>query len=144
VEDSRDGIAYLTSNPSPAERLHFARAAAVAIRCFHDAGGWHPDLHLGNLLVYGERKSARVLVIDLDRASAGTASNASTRMRELMRLQRSVEKRGFDVALGPRARACFLSAYTRHDRTLRRALYSHLPRELRTLQRHRLGYRLSR
>lgn len=144
VEGSRDGIEFLDSYATLAERLSFAEAAANAIRDFHDAGGRHPDLHLGNLLLCGPSAKARVLVIDLDRAVAGVPSNASTRMHELMRLQRSVEKRGFERALGPRARARFLSAYTRGDRALRRALWANLPRELRSLRRHRLGYRLAR
>ena len=144
VEDSRDGIAFLSANPREVERLNFAEAAASAIRDFHDAGGRHPDLHLGNLLLCGPRAEARVLVIDLDRAVAGVPSDPSTRMRELMRLQRSVEKRGFERSLGPRARARFFSAYTRGDRALRRALWANLPRELRALRRHRLGYRLAR
>lgn len=144
VEDSLDGIAFLASRPSPAARLHFAEAAAAAIRSFHDAGGRHPDLHLGNLLLCGRGAGARVLLIDLDRAAASTPPDASTRMRELMRLQRSVEKRGYQTALGARARARFLAAYTRGERALRRALYAQLPRELRALRWHRLGYRLLR
>ena len=144
VEDSRDGIEFLASRPTIAERLSFAEAAAAAIRDFHDAGGRHADLHLGNLLLCGPRAESRVLVIDLDRAVAGVPSDAPRRMRELMRLQRSVEKRGFERALGPRARARFLSTYTRGDRALRRALWSNLPRELRALRRHRLGYRFAR
>lgn len=144
VEDSRNGIELLDSRASLPERLNFAEAAANAIRDFHDAGGRHPDLHLGNLLRCGPSAKSRVLVIDLDRAVAGLPPDASTRMHELMRLQRSVEKRGFEHALGPRARARFLSAYTRGDRALRRALWANLPRELRTLRWHRLGYRLAR
>jgi len=134
----------MSSEPSPPECLHFAESAAVAIRRFHDAGGRHPDLHLGNLLLQGRGPDARVLVIDLDRAVAGAPCDASTRMRELMRLQRSAEKRNFQAAMRPRTRARFLSTYTRGERTLRRGLYAHLPRELRRLRWHRLGYRLRR
>jgi len=144
AENSRDGIAFLASQPSIAECRHFAEAAAAAIRIFQDGGGRHPDLHLGNLLLHGQGADARVLVIDLDRAVAGVPSDASTRMRELMRLQRSAEKRGFHASLAPRLRARFLSTYTRRERAMRQALRTHLPRELRRLRWHRLGYRLSR
>ena len=144
VEDARDGITFLSGEPSAGDCLHFAESAALAIRRFHDAGGRHPDLHLGNLLVQGRGPDAGVLIIDLDRAVAGAPAQPSARIRELMRLQRSAEKRNLQAVLAPRPRARFLSAYTQGERALRGQLCAHLPRELRRLRWHRLGYRLRR
>ena len=64
-------------------------------------------------------------------------------MQELMRLQRSLEKRGLDGVVGPRGRAAFLSAYCGEDRALRRALLACAGREQRRIALHRLGWSAS-
>jgi hypothetical protein len=61
-------------------------------------------------------------------------------MAELMRLHRSVVKRGLSEVVGPRGCARFLDAYTGGDRVLRRALLAHLPVERVRLALHRLAY----
>jgi hypothetical protein len=62
-------------------------------------------------------------------------------MRELMRLYRSLVKRGLLEQVGPRGCARFFAAYVDRDRALRRALLAHLPRERRRVALHALGYR---
>jgi tRNA A-37 threonylcarbamoyl transferase component Bud32 len=143
VEDAIDGVAFFESAPDPARVRQATDAVARAVRRFHDAGGRHPDLHVKNLLLRqrGERRSA--LVIDLDRAQAGEPPDPARRMRELMRLYRSLVKRGYAESLGARGCARFVSSYTAGDRTLRRALLHSLPRERRRLAWHRAGYRLA-
>jgi hypothetical protein len=61
-------------------------------------------------------------------------------MAELMRLYRSLLKRGLREVVGSRACARFLAAYTAGDRELRRELLSHLPRERLRLTMHALRY----
>lgn len=145
VEGAIDAAELLASAPSR-QRLHAAaRAAGRALRRFHDAGGSHPDLHLGNLLVRECGGTPEVLIIDLDGASADAIPGAAQRMEQLMRLHRSLHKRDLlRAAGGDRASVCFLHAYVAGDRTLRGALLAHLPAEQRRLARHALLYRPQR
>lgn len=139
---TRDGSALLGASPPPAALAAAIDAAASAVRRFHDAGGRHPDLHLGNLLLRERGAGSEALVIDLDRARVGAPPDARLRMRELMRLYRSVVKRGHAEQVGARGCARFLRAYCAGDRTLRRALLAQLPRERRRLARHAFSWTL--
>jgi tRNA A-37 threonylcarbamoyl transferase component Bud32 len=121
--------------------LRGARAAGAAIRRFHDAGGSHADLNIKNLLLCDCGAGIEVIVIDLDRARADRPPSPARRMRELMRLVRSIHKRGVAEVVGMRGAAAALSAYCAGDRALRRALLAHLPRERRRLARHKWLYR---
>lgn len=143
---------WLRSHPEPpfvAEKDPFtqvARRVARAIRRFHDCGAVHGDLHPGNLLLDPEptedaAADVRVRLVDLDRAQWRGAIGPAERLRDLMRLRRGLEKEGAAVDL--RLQSVFWSAYCDGDRTLRKAMRRHLPRELRRNQRHRLGWRLT-
>ncbi len=142
--DTRDGAALLGSAPTPARLGASIEAAARAVRSFHDAGGRHADLHVGNLLFREQDGRSEALVIDLDKARAGAPPDARRRMRELMRLYRSLVKRGADAEVGARGCARFLRAYCAGDRALRRALLAGLPRERRRLARHARSFRRAR
>ena len=135
--DTVDGIALLEAEPSAADAHLALVAAAQAVRAFHDAGGRHLDLHLGNLLF---RASAECLVIDLDKARRVRQVRASARMSELMRLYRSLARRDLLRRLGPDPCDRFLAAYTAGDSSLRSALLHHLPRERARLALHRLAW----
>lgn len=144
VEDSRDGLAWLEGRPGPRRVARAARAVGAAIRRFHDAGGRHADLHLKNLLLRERELAAagpEVFVIDLDGARVGSPPAPARRMRELMRLARSLEKRGVAAQVGPRGCAAALAGYCGADRALRRALLRHLPAERRRNALHALAYR---
>jgi 3-deoxy-D-manno-octulosonic acid kinase len=131
VEGARDGLAWL-ADPHPGERIEAAaRAAGRAVRRFHDAGGRHADLHLGNLLLREGADGPEVLVIDLDGARAEAPPDPRRRMRELARLHRSVLKRRLQERVGRSGRAAFLAAYLDGDATLGRALAAHWPAERR-------------
>ena len=143
AEGARDGVALLASEPARPRLVRALEAAARAVRRFHDAGGRHPDLHLGNLLFREGERACEALVIDLDGARAGEPPAAARRMRELMRLYRSVAKRGFAARVGARGCARFLSAYCAGDRALRRALLAALPRERLRLARHVVSWRIA-
>jgi hypothetical protein len=138
---AEDAQRFLARGPARAELRAAARAAGDAVRRFHDAGGRHADLHLGNLLLRRRGAALDALVVDLDKARAGAAPDAARRMRELARLWRSAVKRGLAGAVGARGCAAFLAAYTRGDRELRHALLAHLPRERLRLRLHQLGWR---
>jgi 3-deoxy-D-manno-octulosonic acid kinase len=140
-DDTRDGLAWIDARPTRRALAAVARAAARAVRRFHDAGGRHADLHLGNLLLRERPGGVEVLVIDLDKARVGAAPDAARRMRELMRLYRSLAKRGAADAFGARGCARFLHAYCGGDRALRSALLARLPQERRRLSRHARSWR---
>jgi hypothetical protein len=139
--DTRDGAALLDAAPTPARLGAAIESAARAVRRFHDAGGRHADLHVGNLLFREQDGCSEALVIDLDKADAGTPPDGRRRLRELMRLYRSLVKRGADAEVGARGCARFLRAYCAGDRALRRSLLAGLPCERRRLARHVRSWR---
>ena len=137
--DTVDGIAFLSDAPESDTVLRAAAAAGRAIGCFHERGGSHRDLHIGNLLVR-IRPEIEVVVVDLDRARQIDPVSPSQRMRELMRLQRSLVKRRLTETVGARGYSCFLAGYTGGDRRLRGELLSHLGRERLRIALHALWY----
>ena len=139
--DAVDAAAFLASAPGRSRTLRAAAAAGRALRRFHDAGGSHPDLHAGNLLLREGLAGCEALLVDLDRARGDLPPAAPARLAEMMRLYRSLVKRGLAGRLGSRGCAAFLRAYTGEDRVLRRSLLRNLPREMRRLALHRLGWR---
>jgi len=141
-EDTLDGIALLASGAGAAMRRQAASAAGSAVRALHDAGGRHPDLHIGNLLFRARGARIQALVVDLDRARVAAPLEAAERMTELMRLHRSLVKRGLLAEVGARGCAGFFASYTAGDRKLRGALLRRLPRERARLAIHALGWRL--
>ena len=62
---------------------------ARAIRRLHDAGIWHRDLSIGNVLLVGIRDEGpdQVFVIDLNRARVTSRLTTSQRTRDLCRLR---------------------------------------------------------
>jgi 3-deoxy-D-manno-octulosonic acid kinase len=138
--DAIDAGEFLSKCPERERLLAVAEAAGTALRRFHDAGGRHADLHVGNLLIQDEGSSPRMLLVDLDRARIEPRVSARRRMAEIMRLYRSLVKRRFHAALAPETAVHFLDAYTAGDTDLRNALLAQLPRERLRLAIHRLGY----
>jgi 3-deoxy-D-manno-octulosonic acid kinase len=140
IEGARDGVAWLAARPPEAALLATAEAAGRAVRRFHDAGGRHADLHVKNLLVR-DGDAPRVFVIDLDKGRAGEPPSARRRMRELMRLRRSLVKRGLLEQAGEAARRAFFSGYVAGDERLARALLACYARERRSGDLHARLYR---
>lgn len=139
-EGAIDGLRFLETAPA-AQRVETAcRAAGRAARRFHDAGGRHRDLHLGNLLLRETDGGTDCIVIDLDRARVGTPPTSSARMAEIGRLLRSVLKRRLWSRVGDAGTRAFLDAYTAGDSALRDALLGHWPRERRRLALRGLGH----
>jgi tRNA A-37 threonylcarbamoyl transferase component Bud32 len=143
-EDTQDASAFLAARPDPARLYRAIAAAARAVRTFHDAGGRHADLHVKNLLLRETPGSTACIVVDLDKARAASDATPAERMAELMRLFRSLVKRGFLDQVGARGCSRFLSAYCADDRRLRAAMHRRLEPELRKVELHRVSYRARR
>lgn len=143
-EDTLDGLSFLDAGPSWRRIERAMRAAGRSIRMLHDAGGRHRDLQIRNLLIREDADRAEVVIVDLDAARITGNIRPSQRMRELMRLYRSLHKRRLTSALEPRALASFFSAYLDGDRELRSAMRAWLPVERTRIAAHSLFYRLAR
>jgi 3-deoxy-D-manno-octulosonic acid kinase len=66
---------------------------ARGLRDLHDAGLWHPDLNLGNVLVVMRSYGVSLAYVDLDRARlCDRPLGAAARRRSLRRLRRSAAK----------------------------------------------------
>ncbi len=139
-EDTVDARVFLETAPDSRALREAACAAGLAVRRLHDAGAQHADLHLGNLLLRTGSGEPRAIIIDLDKAHLVDQVSAARRMRELMRLYRSVVKRRLLDRLGPDGVRHFFEAYVGNDHQFGRTLLTHLPRELRRLRLHALHY----
>lgn len=131
VENAVDARSWLGGSRDERTVVRAARAAGRAVRRFHDCGGRHRDLHLGNLLLRpppggtgGDTLDGPfdVWVVDLDGARADAPPSPARRMGELMRLWRSARKAGLASRLGRRGPAAFFAAYCGGDRALRGAM----------------------
>ena len=112
VPDARTLIDALRGAPGARERGALAGRAGGAVARLHDAGVYHADLNLTNLLV-APTSVQDVVVIDFDRArvSAGPLG-ARARRRNLARLARSLAKLDPHGALGgAELRRAFVAGY---------------------------------
>ena len=138
--DAVDALNFLESDPARPRLLRAASAVGRAVRRFHDEGGRHSDLHVKNLLIRERGDTAECIVIDLDKARITPGLTPGERMVQIMRLFRSLLKRGVLERVGSRGCARFFSAYCGEDRLLRRALWKRVDRELRKVAIHKLRY----
>jgi tRNA A-37 threonylcarbamoyl transferase component Bud32 len=139
-DGTMDGVAYLESNPDRASLERAARTAGGAVRRLHDLGCRHADLQIKNLLIRNSRSTSEVIIVDLDRARLDAELTPKRRMLELMRLHRSLQKRGLREALHARTQAAFFSAYLRGDPKLRHRMLAHQWFEGLRLRVHALLY----
>ncbi len=99
------------------------RAAAGTVREMHDAGIYHADLNVRNLLVTLEGRTPRVYIVDFDKARLKTKLSPVQCARNILRLNRSAAKArrdGLDLTRADTVR--FLTAYChgRKDDPVRR------------------------
>ncbi len=146
IENSSDGMAFFARRPNTLQIARATKAAARAIRQFHDCGGMHADLQIKNLLFVEQMDDTKVFLIDLDRAQHRSQVSAARRMQELMRLYRSLIKRNLLAHFGTREAQIktahdFLAAYTDGDHNLETAMLAHLRKEQWRVALHQLGYR---
>ena len=112
------------------------RSAGLLVHQFHEAGFFHGDLQLKNILVSGEQ----LFLIDFDRSYQKDALTADEKKENLLRLNRSVEKwkrLGLPIARTDRFR--FFRTYAERDEEMRKTM----TKALRTYSLRHLFYRWS-
>ncbi len=115
---------FRTLGPKPApgelvEKRKALRSAGLLLRQFHQAGFFHKDLQLKNILIAGDR----LFLIDFDRSYRKQVLSVREKMKNILRLNRSVEKwkrAGLSVTKTDRWR--FFSAYAGDDQEIVGAL----------------------
>jgi len=76
-----------------AQKRQIINKVAKAVKEMHDAGIYHADLHLKNILIqFAEGGEVNVYIIDLDKSKRREKISIQKRMKNIMRLDRSVEK----------------------------------------------------
>lgn len=142
-EHTLDGENYLRAHADAENIVRAIVATGCAVRRLHDAGCRHADLHIRNLLVRQDETSTEIVIVDLDRARIVETMTPRRRMHELMRLQRSLVKRGLEKRLPSSAAETFFDAYTTDDTGLRRRMLRFLRQERLRIAAHALFYRRS-
>ena len=141
VSQAVDLIRYLSqfrrrsSHENLPSKRKTIRSAGLLIRQFHQAGFSHADLQLKNILVAGEQ----LLLIDFDRSCRKPTLSDREKMKNLLRLNRSVEKwRRLGLPITRTDRWRFFLAYAGNDGEIRKAM----EKSLRTYSLRLLFYRL--
>ncbi len=118
IPGAKDLIQYFQEmgrHPSPERLLHkrkTLRSAGRLLRQFHQAGFFHGDLQLKNILVAGDR----VFLIDFDHSYQRKILTTREMKKNLFRLNRSVEKwRGLGLPITRTDRFRFFQAYASKD-----------------------------
>ena len=128
----------IEAHPSPeniSAKRRTIRSVGLLIRQFHQAGFFHGDLQLKNILVAGDH----LLLIDFDRSYRKSALPVKERMKNLLRLNRSVEKwRRLGLPITRTDRWRFFLAYAGDDKKIRETMV----KTLRTYSLRFLFYRL--
>ena len=140
VPQAKDLVQYFQKvGPRPVgERLFLKRktirSAGLLLRKFHQAGFFHGDLQLKNILVTEDQ----LLLIDFDRSYRRKVLSIRKRIRNLFRLNRSVEKwRRLTLPITRTDRWRFFLAYAGEDIKIREAM----ERKLKTYSIRYLLYR---
>ena len=136
--------AFLRARPAGPDVRGAAAAVGDALRRFHDAGGRHADLHIGNIVVR-EGAPAEAVILDLDQARKGPLPSNGRRAKEIGRLHRSLYKRRLRPhPVDDAAIACFLEAYAANAPEGLRSLRRRLRAQALQIAIHRAGYVLIR
>jgi 3-deoxy-D-manno-octulosonic acid kinase len=110
------------------------RSVGLLIRKFHQAGFFHGDLQLKNILVAGDH----LLLIDFDRSYRKSVLSVKERTKNLLRLNRSVEKwKRLGLLITRTDRLRFFLAYAGDDKKIRETM----EKTLRTYSLRFLFYR---
>jgi len=120
-------------------RRELLRETGEIVRHMHDAGFWHADLNIGNLVQGGTREKRKIFVVDLEKGVFMRQLSVAARAGNLERLLRShIKWLAATVPLTARQEVRFLRAYCRADRALFRDLHGRLRRYRNTwLRVHR-------
>ncbi len=150
IEDSKDLDRYLQSARALDGKAHerkgeIIRSVALLLQRMHLAGLYHADLNLKNILIQVRDRGVNSYVIDLDRARVLQPLGPRMRIRNLLRLYRSLEKEGY---LGDLIRmkeiVAFVRTYCGQDRQLLALCKDVMRRDVWLLRYHRAGWFLSR
>jgi len=140
ISGAKDLIQYFQEigpHPSRAQLLQkrrTIRSVGLLIHQFHEAGFFHGDLQLKNILVSGEQ----LFLIDFDRSYQKEMLTADEKKKNLLRLNRSVEKwKRFGLPVTRTDRLRFFQAYGEKDEEVRKAMR----KALRTYSIRHLFYR---
>jgi len=143
IPHAKNLIQYFQENGSKLSReslLHkrkTIRASGLLLRQFHQRGFYHRDLQIKNLLVAGDQ----VLIIDFDRSYRKKVLSVRERVKNLLRLNRSVEKwKRFGLTITRTDRWRFLMAYAGGDQEIRKAIRKALRTFSMGLFFHRTGW----
>ncbi len=100
---------------TPAQRQAVSRAVAKAVGLCHQAGLYHADLHVKNILLESPAgPEPKAYLIDLDKATLGKRVPPQRRLMNLARLNRSIQKWDSTRRLvTPRDKLRFFRAYQR-------------------------------
>jgi 3-deoxy-D-manno-octulosonic acid kinase len=144
VPNSKDLIEIfkdMIARPSIQTKRRLIRSAALVLRKFHEAGFFHGDLQLKNILVANKE----VLLIDFDRSYRKRTLSDEEKLANILRLNRSTEKwtrKGLPITRHDCLR--FFSIYAGEDKEIRRLMR----RVVRTRSLgnviHRIGWKLER
>jgi len=147
VPGALNAIQYLEKigkHPNREELLYKRKKIAhcgLLLRQFHQSGFFHRDLQMKNILVAGDR----ILIIDFDRSYRKRILSIRERVKNLVRLNRSVEKwrrSGLPITRTDRWR--FFLAYAGEDKVIRKAMENALQTySLRSLF-YRFGWALQK
>jgi tRNA A-37 threonylcarbamoyl transferase component Bud32 len=121
------------------------RSVALLLQGMHRAGLYHADLNLKNILVQTTESGVNGYVIDLDRARVIKPLGSRMRIRNLLRLYRSLDKQGYlNDLVGMRDVVAFVRAYCGEDQDLLTVCREVMRKDTWLLRYHRAGWRLSR
>ncbi len=140
VPGALNAIEYLEKmgkNPNRETLYHKRKMighSGLLLRQFHQSGFFHRDLQLKNILIAEDR----ILIIDFDRSYRKSILSTRERMKNLLRLNRSVEKwRRLGLPITRTDRWRFFLAYAGEDEEIRKAMR----RALHTYSLRSLFYR---
>ena len=147
VPQAVDLIHYLgqfgirSSRENLASKRKTIRSAGLLIRQFHQAGFFHADLQLKNILAAGEQ----LLLIDFDRSYWKATLSNREKMKNLLRLNRSAEKwRRLGLPITRTDRWRFFLAYAGDDKEIRETMEKALRTYSLRLLFHRFGWAIEK
>ncbi len=150
IEDSEDLDRYLKSARMKEGRTadrgkEIIRSVALLLQKMHQAGLYHADLNLKNILIQVRESGVNSYVIDLDRARVIKPLGSRMRIRNLVRLYRSLDKQGYlNDLIRMKDIVAFVRAYCGEDRELLAVCKEVMRKDMWLLRYHRAGWRLSR
>ncbi len=151
IKNGKDFYSYLEhkgqtlSRAQVQEKRKVITSIAVMVRKMHDAGIFHADLNLKNIIVQPEESGPqRIYLIDFDKSTIQNRLSERKRRQNLMRLNRSAEK--FKAQGLPLTRTDvlrFLHAYYHQDSHSFKKTFRDLSRQYsRHIYLHRLGAKM--